>query len=326
MCEQTHPLIFKSSSILPEPQAFTYEVARLTSKAFRSSVIATCNADRWSEEHMILYIDSIFQEFKFSSAIYFNVRPHKSTDGSINHQRILLSGDFQLRALQMFISGAVGCHDLLGRMWYFCNGPADKTSRSHARLILPANLKEEFIRKTIQCYEYDNVSKDIERRLRLFLLPPNSVSRPAQAMPTKTSETTHFFSKLASTSMIQNERPSPLTVPFEWNKFAQQMATTYQVGKAFDIPQAESLITILRCCASVLEVGRASSEGRPPAYSNLSVLSTRALTSNLKFDLNQAFKRLTRLITGNGLKIGSRESHEGTGESEKDRKKIANVG
>jgi hypothetical protein len=222
---------------------------------------------------MSLYIDSLIQNFRSSFALYFNKVPLKSVDGPTNCRRILIGGDVQLKALERFVGGIIGCHDSENRIWYFCNRPKDLVTTRAAsrptRLILPAAVREQFRQKTIVCYEYNDVSEKVQERLRSYLLPNLAVTTPGLA---------------------------PSATLTDWINLAWNLEKTYRISETLDSDQIEPQPAILACCATLLEIGRASLEGRVPGYRNLDILSRRTVTSNLKYSINKAFERFTAVI------------------------------
>ncbi|KAF2434757.1 hypothetical protein EJ08DRAFT_565960, partial [Tothia fuscella] len=104
---------------------------------------------------MVGLIDSLMENY-YIPPVIFNMIRVQDHNGNTIFKRICVDGKQRLSSIKAFMEGRIGCHDSRHKTWFY-TGSRRKT--------LPENVKDEFRRKEIVCYEIMDLSSTQEQDL-----------------------------------------------------------------------------------------------------------------------------------------------------------------
>lgn len=277
---------------------------------------------QWDREHMGGFINSLL------SGLFDNLPMHfycfanaiKSDNGIATHKRTLFDGRARLRALQMFLNGAISCPDENGHPVFFSD------HGESGRILIPSTAKWTLCEKEIICYEWNELKpeqqKDVLSRLQpelksasrvkqLFSMneSPNTLARrtmeesvkasaaipkPAVASASSSSrgitppavaqrqKTTHIAP--SSVGSLASQKPS-IQEPYDTS--GVQCALARLPGQPI-LEHADS-----HAISNMLEIARAISEKRTPQYQQS---TTSDVTALMATTIKQVFSCFLQLI------------------------------
>jgi hypothetical protein len=167
--EVNHGAVFKAKPMLPPSTASEETLEDLLKQMNGPYLELNPEYQRkvvWNKARMEGLIESLMENY-YVPPIIFNQERVAGLNGQVHYKRICVDGKQRLSSIKAFMEGDIGCSDGNNTKWYYCTGldKSGKVITKSRRKILPENIKNEFKRKTIMCYEFLDLSRSQEEEL-----------------------------------------------------------------------------------------------------------------------------------------------------------------
>lgn len=135
----------------------------------------------WSQLGMMGLINSLMEDY-YIPPLIFNIQIVTDAQGEKHFKRICVDGKQRLSSIHAFVKGFIPVEDRHRKKWYFheARDESGERIRKQASRLLPENIKQDFLAKSLVCTEFRDLTSEQEEELfaRVRLLSwPNHLLR-----------------------------------------------------------------------------------------------------------------------------------------------------
>ncbi|KAI9701288.1 MAG: hypothetical protein M1836_001958 [Candelina mexicana] len=202
----------------------------------------------WADTRMSALIDSLIENY-YVPPVIFNIEIIRSEqDNRTRYKRTCVDGKQRLSSVKAFMEGKIPCHDKNGNKWFYTEKvDAEGYPVRSSRLILPEIAKEQFRKKELVCYEFNQLSHEQEEDL---------FQRVQKGMQLSPAEKFRATRGPWQTFAIMYENDFPAVVNLSENRrsigFRNVLTCFAQILEA-EYPSTPSGIPVLRSSVAALE-------------------------------------------------------------------------